>query len=147
MGCQNPPPPPTSTKNPSPASRATCPEVLPVGNLCVEPSLRKTLKPFANASLPPCNPQGAQMVRSIADCTLPGERNRTSCATPSPPRNFPGPPESCRNLRYVIKIGPLPSPASTGVLCVSPSLIQKVAFWPSRSLNAPQPPPERIEGK
>ena len=43
--------------------------------------------------------------------------------------------------------GALPSAASTGVLWVSPSLMQKVAFWPSASLSAPQPPPDSSGGK
>ena len=91
--------------------------------------------------------KGAQCVRSMADCTLAGASTRTSCSTPRPPRNFPAPPESWRSLRCAIKIGPLPSPASTGVLCVSPSLMQNVAFCPSRSCRAPQPPPESVCGK
>ena len=96
---------------------------------------------FASASLPPCKPHGAQIVRSTWAWIVAVRRMRTSLATPRPPRNLPAPPESWRNVRRSMMIGLLASVASTGELCVSPSLRHTVAFMPSSSDFAPQPPP------
>ena len=75
------------------------PTTVPVLMRSTAPSLRTTEKRFDNAALPPCKPHGAQRARSIADSTLPADSKRTSCDTPSPPRNLPAPPESWRSLR------------------------------------------------
>src|SRR5262245_2354883 len=134
------PPPPISVIKPSPFSsrnRLT----LPVGNLSIIPSARITPTQLASPSFPPSRRQGAQIVLSIRDWYMAGLSTRISERKPRPPRHLPAPPESCHSSRRTMTADDFASRASTGRLCVSPSLIHTVAGMPSSPSLAPQPPP------
>src|SRR5262249_54774776 len=139
-GSPNPPPPPISVIKPSPFSSRNG-LTLPVGNLSIIQSARITPTRLASPSFPPSRPQGAQIVLSIRDWYMTGLSTGISERKPRPPRHLPAPPESCHSSRRTMTADAFASRASTGRLCVSPSLIHTVAGMPSSPSLAPQPPP------
>ena len=101
-------------------------------------AFRTTARPAA-PSPPPSNPYGRNFLRSASSVTSASLSNSTSRTSPSPPQNFPSPPEPSRYAYRRTRNGYAYSSASTGVfsefvICVCTPLI------PSIPGRAPIPP-------
>ena len=101
-----------------------------------EPRLTRPAMPLA----PPSRPRGGWITRSYVAKMANSAPSRlpTTMVWPSPPRNLPGPPESCRYSFFQITSGLMASVTSIGTFFTP--LGNGVAESPSSVGRAPAPP-------
>jgi len=117
------------------------PRSFAVGNFCTAPSLRRRLKRLGIGGLARADPRAAIVPPSPTARCRRAQADFLSHTQPAA-RIFPAARVLPQFSGTRKKSAPCPPPLPPAC-CACPFVDAKSAFWPSRSLSAPQPPPEK----